>query len=83
MNATDVRPGMKIRVTQRIERRRGPWDTQTVGTILSAEPKATGSWFAHGKNGKYWLVRLELQKDDGEITTLTLDRNTRIMVLDG
>ena len=72
---------MKIRVLQRIQRRDGPWDTQVEGTILSAGPGASGSWYAHGKNDKYWLVRVELQKDDGEITRLNLDRHTRITVL--
>ena len=73
---------MRIRVTQRIERRGGAWSTDVSGTILSVEPRPTGSWFAHGKNGKYWLVRIELEKDEGEITLLTLDQNTSITVLD-
>ena len=74
-------PGMRIKVTQRIDRREGPWDTEVVGTLISAEPEATGSWFAHGKRDKYWVVRLELQKEDGEITSVTLDQNTQITVL--
>ena len=79
---TDVRPGMKIKVTQAIERRDGRWETEVIGTILSAEPQPTGSWFAHGKNDKYWLVRIELQKDDGERSLLILDRHTELTVLD-
>ncbi len=82
MTVSDIHPGMKIRVKQRIERRAGDWETEVVGTILSATPKSTGSWYAHGKDHKYWLLRLELQKDDGEITSLTLDRNTEISVID-
>lgn len=74
---------MRIRVTQRTEYRDGPRDVQVVGTLLSAEPRPTGSWYARGKRGRLWLVRLEMQKDDGEISLLTLDRNTRITVLDG
>ena len=81
MNQSDVMPGMKVQVTQRIDRREGPWDSRTVGTVISAEPKPSGSSFAHGKDGKHWIVRLELQKDDGEITVLTLDQNTQITKL--
>ena len=81
MMEADVKPGMRISVTQCIERRGGQWETEVSGTILSAEPLPTGSWFAHGKDDKLWLVRLEIQKDDGEITRLVLDRNTRIQVL--
>jgi hypothetical protein len=34
----------------------------------------TGSWFAHGKDDKVWLDRLELRRDDGELVTLNLDQ---------
>ncbi len=78
-----VSPGMRIAVTQRIENREGARDTEIVGTLLSADPKPTGSWFAHGRDGKSWLVRIELQKADGEISRLVLDRNTRISVIEG
>jgi hypothetical protein len=82
MLAGEVRPGMRIRVTQRIERRAGSWDTTVEGVIASAEPQETGSWYAHGKRDKLWLVRLELVKDDGERSRLILDRMTRIEVLE-
>ena len=82
MVPTDVRPGMRIKVTQIIERRDGRWETEVIGTILSAEPKPTGAWFAHGKDDKFWLLRIELQRDDGERTLLTLDQNTQIAVLE-
>lgn len=82
MKVHDVKPGMRIRVTQQIRRRGGDWQSQVEGTILSAALKQTGSWYAHSKRDKYWLVRLELLKDDQEITRLTLDHNTQIAVLD-
>lgn len=83
MTATDVTPGMRIKVTQSIKRREGDWETEVVGTVLSVEPQPTGAWYAHGKDDKYWLVRLELQKDDGERTLISFDQNTRITVLEG
>ena len=82
MNQTDVLPGVRIKLTQRIESREDAWDTEVIGTVLSTEPMPTGAWFAHGKDDKLWLLRIEIQKDDGEISRLTLDRNTRIEVLD-
>ncbi len=78
----DVRPGMRVCIAQTIERREGPWETRVEGVILSVQPKPTGSWFAHGKDDKLWLVRVDLLKDDGERSLLSLDRNTRIEVLD-
>ncbi len=82
LTATTVRPGMRIKVVQQIERREGNWNIEVTGTIVSSEPQPTGAWYAHGKDDKYWLVRIELRKDDGEVTSLVLDRNTQITVLD-
>lgn len=78
----DILPGMRIKVAQTIDRRTGPWTTEVVGTVLSVQRKPTGAWFAHGKDNKYWLVRIELQKDDGEVSLLILDQHTRIMALE-
>ena len=50
--------------------------------ITEVEPRPTGAWFAHGKDDKYWLVRIVLQRDDGEMTVMTLDQNTQIHVHD-
>ena len=50
--------------------------------MVSVEPQPTGAWFAHGKDDKYWLVRIQLQKDDGGISLLILDQHTRITVLE-
>lgn len=82
MTQADIKPGTRVRVTQTIERREGPWETEVVGTLVAAEPRKTGSWYAHAKQDRYWLVRLDLRKDDGEVTSLILDRNTRITVVD-
>ena len=38
----------------------------------------TGSWYAHAKNDRLWLDRLELQLDDGELVVLNLDHYSRI-----
>jgi len=78
----DVRPGMRIKVSQTIDRRAGSWTTELIGIVLSVEPQPTGAWFAHGKDDKYWLVRIQIQKDDGEISLLILDQHTRITVLE-
>lgn len=66
----DVSPGMRIKVAQTIDRRTDSWTTEVVGTVLSVEPQPTGAWFAYGQDDKYWLVRIQLQKGDGEISLL-------------
>ena len=82
MNAgRQLKPGTRIRVDQTIRSRGDAWTVQVEGRVLSHQPEKTASWFAHGKHGKVWLTRLRLKKDDGEITTLNLDPETQITVL--
>jgi hypothetical protein len=58
------------------------WVTRAEGTVVACGPETTGSWYAHGKNDKLWLIRLRLRKHDGELTTLVLDHNSRVQFLD-
>jgi len=76
-----LKPGTRIRVTQTIRSRDDEWTAEVEGEVLSHRPEKTESWFAHGKYGKVWLNRIRLKKDDGEITTLNLDAETRVTVL--
>jgi len=52
------------------------------GTIVGFEQQKTGSWFAHSKDHKLWLDRLQIRKDDGEIVFLNLDQYSVIDALD-
>ncbi|MBN2445650.1 MAG: hypothetical protein JXO22_02920, partial [Phycisphaerae bacterium] len=72
-----------VRVSQEIQRRDRVWNCVTTGTVLSISDEKTGSWYAHAKDDKYWLRRLKLRKDDGEITTLIVDGHTDIVLLEG
>ena len=75
-------PGQRVRVTQQIPRLSGPQIITIEGVLISSKVGKTGSWFAHSKDHKLWLERLELQKDDGERVTLNLDHYSRVEVLD-
>ncbi len=69
-----LNPGTRVRVTQQLPQTHTVWTTAIEGTILRYRQAKTGSWFAHAKEDKLWLDRLELRKDDGELVTLNLDR---------
>ncbi|HVU62875.1 MAG TPA: hypothetical protein VHC70_02770 [Phycisphaerales bacterium] len=69
-------PGQRVKVTQQMPRQQGAITTTVEGTILRFGQQKTGSWYAHGKDDKLWLDRLELRKADGEIVVLNLDRNS-------
>ena len=83
MTVDQIEPGTRIKITQTINRQAGDWTAEVVGTVVEIRDAPTGSWYAHGKNGKYWLKRLLLQKDDGEISTFTLDADSRIVLVHG
>ena len=67
-------PGTRVRVTQQMPQTHQSWSTTVEGTVVRWRQDRTGSWFAHGKDDKVWLDRLEIRRDDGELVTLNLDR---------
>ena len=74
-------PGVRVCITQAIVGREKTWTTRVEGTVISCKSEPTGSWYAHGKNGKLWLQRVQLRKDDGEITTLVIGPHSKVQVL--
>jgi len=67
-------PGTRVRVTQQMPQVEKVWTTQVEGTVMRWRQATTGSWFAHARDDRLWLDRLELRRDDGELVTLILDR---------
>jgi len=76
-------PGTRVRVTQQIARglRSQPLANTVEGTVVRYGQGKTGSWFAHAKDDRLWLDRLELRLDDGELVTLNLDQYSRVEVV--
>jgi hypothetical protein len=70
--------GQKVRVTQQMPRLSGALSTTVEGEIIRFGQQKTGSWFAHSKDDKLWLDRLELRKPDGELVVLNLDQYSRV-----
>ncbi len=83
MRIDECKPGQRVCVRQTIDRRAGDWRGSVEGVVQSVDLEKTASWYAHSKDGQYWLVRLRLQKDDGEVTLLNVDSRTEIELLDG
>jgi len=77
-----LKAGDRVRVYQQIPQRRDAWMTDLEGTVVSYRQAKTGSWFAHSKGDKLWLDRLEIRKDDGEVTICNLDQFSRIEVIE-
>jgi hypothetical protein len=81
MGRDEWTPGTRVRVTQQVPRQRDALAMQVVGTVVRSGQEKTGSWFAHSRDDKLWLDRLELRKDDGEIVVLNLDQYSLVEVL--
>ncbi|GMV96534.1 MAG: hypothetical protein AMXMBFR83_08990 [Phycisphaerae bacterium] len=79
--APKLKKGDYVRITQTIVGRDLRWPTTVEGVVESYRPEPAGSWYAHGKNDRLWLLRVRLRKPDGEITTLVLDPHSRVEVL--
>ncbi len=84
--AEDIRkllvPGTRVRITQQIVARHYALPAVVEGTIVSFTQKPTGSWFAHSRDDRLWLDRIELRKPDGEISVLNLDDYANVEIIE-
>ncbi len=78
----EYRVGQRVRVTQQIPRVKDVMTIDVDGVVVRFGQQKTGSWFAHSKDAKLWLDRLELRKDDGERVVVNLDRYSRVELLE-
>jgi len=75
--------GSRVRITQQIPFHKHPTAATLEGVILRMGQQKTGSWFAHARDNKLWLDRIELRKDDGEIVVVNLDQFTVVEPIGG
>jgi hypothetical protein len=71
-------PGTRVRVVQQMPQRDRSWESEVEGVITRFQQSKTGSWYAHAKDDRLWLDRLELRTDEGELVVLNLDQYTVI-----
>ena len=79
---TDYEIGSRVRVSQQVMLNDSANVTSVEGVVQRVGQTKTGSWFAHGRDKKLWLDRVELQKDDGEIVVMNLDQYSRVEIID-
>jgi len=73
--------GVRVRITQQVPRQSGSLSTSVEGEILRVGQQKTGSWFAHSKDKKLWIDRVELRKADGEVAFVNLDQHSHVELL--
>ena len=59
------------------------WSTTTVGKVLRRERRRHGLHFRRNADDKVYSDVLILARDDGELTTVTIDEYTRLRRLEG
>lgn len=73
--------GSRVRITKQVARQGTALTNSVEGIVVKAEQRKTGSWYAHSKDDRLWLDRLEIEKDDGEIYVCNVDSQTVIEVI--
>jgi len=74
-------PGTRVRITKQVPRQGQPPVITVEGTVVAFEQRKTGSWYAHAKDDRLWLDRLEITKDDGEVYVCNVEPSTRIEII--
>ena len=74
-------PGATVRITQQFPRQSGTMVTTIEGIVIRVGQEKSGSWFAHTRDNKVWIDRVELRKKDGELVVVNLDRYSAVEVL--
>lgn len=54
------------------------WSTRTIGTVVRKERRRHGLHFRRNPDDKVYSDLLILSRDDGELTTVTMDEFTRL-----
>ncbi len=83
LSTEEYKPGVRVRVTQQIPFGSLASRSTVEGVVVRYGQQKTGSWFAHGRDDKLWLDRLELKKDDGEIVVCNLDQYSHVETVEG
>ena len=81
MTQEKLTPGQRVRITQQVPRQSGTMTITIEGIVVSTGRGKTGSWFAHGKDDKVWLDRVEVRRDTGEMVVCNVDQYTKVDVL--
>jgi ribosomal protein L34 len=78
-----LRPGDKIEVKHEVKVGFRKWMTTTTGEVVRMERRRHGLHFMRNHDDKVFSDSIVLRKDDGELTTVTVDDFSEIRVLKG
>lgn len=70
--------GTRLRVTQRVRVGQHQWDTQVEGVVEKEGFRPVGGMEMGGKASYCLQPTLRLRRDDGEVTVVALDDDSRV-----
>ena len=74
-----LQPGDRVEVIHGVQvGSSATWSTQTTGRVLRRERRRHGLHFRRNADDKVYSDVLILARDDGELTTVTIDEFTRL-----
>jgi len=68
-----LQPGDRVEVTHELKVGFRNWNTKTIGTVVSKDRRRHSLHFNRNFDDKVYSDVLILKRDDGELTTITLD----------
>lgn len=70
--------GDRVRLIQQIPRGTGCIISTIVGRVVDIGKEATGAWYAHGRDGHFWVDRITIAQDDGAVSDCVLDAYSHV-----
>ena len=76
-----VRPGDRVELQHQVKVGFRSWTSTTVGTLVRTERRRHGLHHDRNHDDKVFSDMLVLRRDDGELTTVTLDEFSALRVV--
>jgi len=74
----ELRPGDRVEIDHEVKVGLKRWHVTTAGTVVSTERRLEGLHFDRNPDDKVFCDVIVLRRDDGELTTATLDEFTAL-----
>lgn len=72
----DLAPGDRVEVEHEVKVGLQRWNTKTVGKVVRKDRRQHGLHFRRNVDDKVWSDVLVLEREGGELTTVTIDEFT-------
>ena len=78
-----LRPGDRVEVVHEVKVGSSKtWATTTIGTVVNTERRRQGLHYRRNPDDKVFADMIVLKRDDGELTTITMDEFTELRRID-